>query len=54
MKTIGWIPSNVVLIVTPVDLGRIISIKQLTWPVAYLFEEEGTLGLRGMPCRASS
>jgi predicted GTPase len=44
--TINRVPCDVVLIATPVDLGRIISIKQPTCRVMYSLEERGTRGLR--------
>ena len=44
--TINRVPCDVVLIATPVDLGRIISIKQPTCRVTYRFEEQGTPNLR--------
>jgi predicted GTPase len=45
-ETINRIPCDVVLIATPVDLGRIITIKQPTCRVTYRLEEQGTLGFR--------
>lgn len=45
-ETINRIPSNVELIATPVDLGRISTIKQSIWRVTYRLEEQGTLGYR--------
>jgi predicted GTPase len=45
-ETINRVPCDVVLIATPVDLGRIISIKQPTCQVTYCLEEQGTPGLR--------
>ena len=50
--TINRVPCDVVLIATPVDLGRIISIKHPTCRVVYSLEEPGTSGLRDA-CRAS-
>jgi predicted GTPase len=47
-ETISRISCDVVLIATPVDLGRISTIKQSFWRVTYRFEEEGTLGYRGV------
>jgi predicted GTPase len=44
--TINRVPCDVVLIATPVDLCRIISIKQPTCRVMYSLEERGTPGLR--------
>ena len=44
--TIDRVPCDVVLIATPVDLGRIISIKHPTCRVMYSLEERGTPGLR--------
>jgi predicted GTPase len=44
--TINRVPCDVVLIATPVDLGRIISIKHPTCRVMYSLEERGTPGLR--------
>jgi predicted GTPase len=44
--TINRVPCDVVLIATPVDLGRIISINQPTCRVMYSLEEQGTPGLR--------
>ena len=38
--------AQVVLIATPVDLGRISTIKQSIWRVTYRLEEQGTLGFR--------
>ncbi|HSQ51066.1 MAG TPA: hypothetical protein VLL94_07335 [Nitrospiraceae bacterium] len=45
-ETINRIPCDVVLIATPVDLGRFITIKQPTCRLTYRVEEEGTLGFR--------
>jgi predicted GTPase len=45
-ETINRVPCDVVLIATPVDLGRIISIKQPTCRVTYSLEEQGAPGLR--------
>jgi predicted GTPase len=45
-ETINRVPCDVVLIATPVDLGRIISIKQPTCRVTYTLEEQGTPGFR--------
>ena len=44
--TIDRVPCDVVLIATPVDLGRIISIKQPTCRVTYRLEEQGIPGFR--------
>ena len=44
--TIDRVPCDVVLIATPVDLGRIISIKQPTCRVTYCLEEQGIPGFR--------
>jgi predicted GTPase len=44
--TINRVPCDVVLIATPVDLGRIISIKHPTCRVMYSLEEQGSPGLR--------
>jgi predicted GTPase len=44
--TINRVPCDVVLIATPVDLGRIISIKHPTCRVMYSLEEQGIPGLR--------
>jgi len=44
--TINRVPCDVVLIATPVDLGRIIAIKQPTCRVTYHLEEQGRPGLR--------
>ncbi len=44
--TINRVPCDVVLIATPVDLGRIIPIKHPTCRVMYSLEERGTPGLR--------
>lgn len=44
--TINRVPCDVILIATPVDLGRIISIKQPTCRVTYSLEEQGALGLK--------
>jgi predicted GTPase len=46
--TITRVPCDVVLIATPVDLGRIISIKQPTCRVTYRLEEQGTPGFRDL------
>lgn len=43
---IARIPCNVIPIARPVDLGRIITIKQLTCRVTYRLEEQGTPGFR--------
>ena len=40
MGSINRIPCDVISIATPVDLGRIISIKRLTWRGTDLLEEE--------------
>ena len=40
------VPCDVVLIATPVDLGRIISIKQPTCRVTYRLGEQGTFGFK--------
>jgi predicted GTPase len=45
-ETINRIPCDVVLIATPVDLGRIITITHPTCRVTYRLEEQGTLGFR--------
>jgi predicted GTPase len=45
-ETINRVPCDVVLVATPVDLGRIVSIKQPTCRVTYCLEEQGTLGFR--------
>ena len=45
-ETINRVPCDVVLVATPVDLGRIISIKQPTCRVTYRLEEQGTPGFR--------
>jgi predicted GTPase len=44
--TINLVPCDVVLIATPIDLGRIISIKQPTCRVTYRLEEQGRPGFR--------
>lgn len=44
--TINRVPCDVVLIATPVDLARIISIKQPTCRVTYCLEEQGPPGFR--------
>jgi len=46
--TINRVPCDVVLIATPVDLGRIISIKQPVCRVTYRLEELGTPGFRDL------
>lgn len=46
--TINRVPCDVVLIATPVDLGRIIYIKQPTCRVTYRLEEQGTPGFRDL------
>ncbi|MDP1948979.1 MAG: cyclic 2,3-diphosphoglycerate synthase [Nitrospirota bacterium] len=46
--TINRVPCDVVLIATPVDLRRIISIKQPTCRVTYRFEELGAPGFRDL------
>ncbi|MCE9536950.1 MAG: cyclic 2,3-diphosphoglycerate synthase [Nitrospirae bacterium] len=46
--TINRVPCDVVLIATPVDLGRIISIKQPTCRVTYRLEEQGVPGFRDL------
>jgi predicted GTPase len=45
-ETINRIPCDIVLIATPVDSGRIITIKQPTCRVTYRVDEEGMLGFR--------
>lgn len=45
-ETIRRVPCDVVLIATPVDLRRIISITQPTCRVTYRLEEQGTPGFR--------
>jgi len=45
-ETINRVPCDVVLVATPVDLGRIIAIKQPTCRVTYRLEEQGTPGFR--------
>lgn len=45
-ETIDRIPRDVVLIATPVDLGRFITITQPTCRPIYRVEEEGTPGFR--------
>ena len=45
-ETINRVPCDVVLVATPVDLGRIIAIKQPTGRVTYRLEEQGTPGFR--------
>ncbi|MEK7237534.1 MAG: cyclic 2,3-diphosphoglycerate synthase [Nitrospirota bacterium] len=45
-ETINRVPCDVVLIATPVDLRRIISIKHPTCRVTYRLEEQGTPGFR--------
>ena len=47
-ETINRVPCDVVLIATPVDLGRIISIKQPTCRVTYRLEEQGPPGFRDL------
>jgi predicted GTPase len=44
--TINRVPCDVVLIATPVDLGRIISINHSVCRVTYCLEEQGTPGFR--------
>jgi len=44
--TINRVPCDVVLIATPVDLGRIVSIKHPTCRVTYSLEEQGKPGLK--------
>ncbi len=44
--TINRVPCDVVLIATPVDLGRIISINHSVCRVTYRLEEQGTPGFR--------
>jgi predicted GTPase len=44
--TINRVPCDVVLIATPVDLGRIMPIKHPICRVMYSLEERGTPGLR--------
>jgi predicted GTPase len=45
-ETIRRVPCDVVLIATPVDLGRIITINQPTCRVTYHLEERGTPGFK--------
>jgi predicted GTPase len=45
-ETINRVPCDIVLVATPVDIGRIITIKQPTCRVTYRLEEQGTLGFR--------
>ena len=45
-ETVNRIPCDVVLIATPVDLGRIITITHPTCRVTYRLEEQGALGFR--------
>jgi predicted GTPase len=45
-EAINRIPCDVVLIATPVDLGRFITIKQPTCRLTYRVEEVGPLGFR--------
>ena len=47
-ETINRVPCDVVLIATPVDLGRIISIKQPTCRVTYCLEEQGAPGFKDL------
>lgn len=44
-ETINRVPCDVVLVATPVDLGRIISIKQSACRVTYRLEDQGRPGL---------
>lgn len=47
-NTINRVPCDVVLIATPIDLARIISIKQPACRVTYRLEEQGRPGLMDM------
>lgn len=47
-NTINRVPCDVVLIATPIDLARIISIKQPVCRVTYRLEEQGRPGLMDM------
>lgn len=48
LKTLNRVLCNVELVATPVDLGGIIFIKQVTPRVTYRLEKQGTLGFRAV------